>query len=46
MNVRIMREELRRHFGAASPFSKRLDRMKDSQVIAIYYRIKNKGEIK
>lgn len=46
MNVQQMRVELRRHYGAAAPFSKRLDKMPDNQVIAIFYRLKNKGVLK
>lgn len=46
MNVQQMRVELTRHYGAASPFSKRVTRMPDNQVQAIYLRLKNKGEIK
>lgn len=41
-----MRDQLRRYYGAASPFSKRLDKMPDNQVIAIYYRLNNKGVLK
>jgi len=46
VNVKQMRVELARYYGAASPFSKRLDKMPDNQVIAIYYRLKNKGALK
>lgn len=46
MNVRHMREALRAYYGSGSPFSKRLDKMPDNQVIAIFYRLQNKGVLK
>lgn len=46
MNVKQMRIELAKHFGAASAFSKSLDKKPDNQIIAIYYRLKGKGELK
>jgi hypothetical protein len=46
MDVRRMREALRSYYGSGSPFSKRLDKMPDNQVIAIYYRLKEKGVLK
>lgn len=46
MNTQQMRIELRRYYGAAAPFSKKLDKMPDNQVQAIYFRLKNKGVLK
>lgn len=46
MNTNQMRIELRRVYGAASPFSKSLDKKSDAQIQAIYFRLKNKGVIK
>lgn len=46
MNVNDMREALKSHYGPGSPFSARLKTMTDKQVLAIYFRLKNKGELK
>jgi len=46
MDVRYMKDALRTYYGSGSPFSKKLDSMSDSQVIAIYYRLKQKGVLK
>lgn len=37
---------LKKHYGVNSAFAKRLDRMSDDQVIAIYLRLKGKGVLK
>jgi hypothetical protein len=41
-----MREALRKHYGSGSPFAQKLKTMKDDQVQAIYFRLKNKGVLK
>lgn len=41
-----MRTALKSYYGPGSSFSKGLDKKPDSQVIAIYFRLKNKGLIK
>lgn len=46
MDVSGYRNALRNHYGVNSAFAKRLDAMRDGQVIAIYLRLKNKGVIK
>jgi hypothetical protein len=46
MNVYQMREALRQYYGSGSPFAEKLKTMSDGQVIAIYFRLKNKGVIK
>jgi hypothetical protein len=46
MNVNEMRRQLAQHYGPGSSFTKRLPGMPDAQVIAVYYRLKNKGELK
>lgn len=46
MNVATMKQAIRFYYGTGSSFSKRLDTMSDSQVIAIYMRLKSKGVIR
>lgn len=46
MNVEQMRMELRLYYGPGSPFAERLKSMKDSQIKAIYFRLKEKGVFK
>jgi len=46
MNVNDMREALRLYYGTGSPFSSKLKTMKDSQIQAIYFRLKEKGVFK
>ena len=46
MNVQHMKKELRNYYGPAAPFSKRLDKMSENQIIAIYLRLKKKGVLK
>lgn len=46
MNVNQMREALRLYYGSGSPFAERLKTMKDQQVQAIYFQLKNKGALK
>lgn len=46
VNVQQMRLELQRMYGAASSFSRRLERMSDNQVIAIYMNKKKQGVTK
>lgn len=40
------RQALKQHYGKNSQFAKRVDAMSDSQVLAIYLRLKGKGLIK
>lgn len=41
-----MRQELIKYYGAGSSFAQRVKLMKDSQVTAIYFRLKKKGVFK
>jgi hypothetical protein len=46
MSPAQMRKEIAQYYGAASPFAKRLDKMSNDQVTAIYFRMKSKGALK
>lgn len=46
MGANAERIALTVHYGKNSPFARKLKSMPDTQVIAIYLRLKKKGEIK
>ena len=46
MSARAEREAIKYVYGKNSQFAKKVDKMSDSQVIAIYLRLKLKGIIK
>ena len=46
MSATAERNAVKAYYGRNSQFARRLDTMSDSQVIAIYYRLKSKGFVK
>jgi hypothetical protein len=46
MAAHAEREAIKHVYGKNSQFAKKLDKMSDSQIIAIYIRLKSKGVIK
>lgn len=46
MATRAERDALKQYYGKTSQFAQRVDKMSDSQVLAIYLRLKGKGFVK
>lgn len=46
MQVWEMKREIINYYGTGSSFSRRVTKMKDNQIIAIYRRLQNKGVFK